>query len=257
MFNKALPLIEDEKLKEHVKVFIRQEVIHAQAHKDSIEQYLQRYGVDIEKQYETVIHLFDHALADKPFGMKLPQFLQKQWLVARVGFVAAAEHYTCALGKFVLEKAHWEAKGCNPEVSDLFTWHCAEEVEHRAVAYDLFQYLSKDNYAMRCLVMLPVVPILTMLMIKGTAGLAATDPVLSKSQKSLTRLGFWKEWASASQQNLIPSLSWFITTSGSFFKPDYHPIYEASTQMAVDYINNSPAVKAFEQQLVFSNDPKN
>ena len=165
--------------------------------------------------------------------------------------MAAAEHYTCALGKFVLEKAHWEAKGCNPEVSDLFTWHCAEEVEHRAVAYDLFQYLSKDNYAMRCLVMLPVVPILTMLMIKGTAGLAATDPVLSKSQKSLTRLGFWKEWASASQQNLIPSLSWFITTSGSFFKPDYHPIYEASTQMAVDYINNSPAVKAFEQQLVY------
>lgn len=250
MFNKALPFVEDEKLKEHVKVFIRQEVIHAQAHKDSIEQYLQRYGVDIEKQYETVVNLFDHALADKPFGIKLPKFLQKQWLVARVGFVAAAEHYTCALGKFVLEKAHWEEKGCNPEVSDLFTWHCAEEVEHRAVAYDLFQFLNKGNYVMRCFVMLPVVPILTTLMIKGTAGLAATDPLLSKSQKSLTRLGFWREWASASKQDLIPSLSWFITTSGSFFKPDYHPIYEASTQMALDYINNSPAVKAFEQKLV-------
>ncbi|MEG0483226.1 MAG: metal-dependent hydrolase [Acinetobacter sp.] len=249
MFNKALPFIHDEKLKADVQVFIRQEAIHAQAHKESIELYLQRYGVDIEKQYETVIQLFDHALADKPFGVKLPQFLQKQWLVARVGIVAAAEHYTCALGKFVLENAHWEEKGCNPEVSDLFTWHCAEEVEHRAVAYDLYQYLAKNNYAMRCFIMLMVIPAITALMVKGTVNLAATDPLMPKSQKRLIGIGFWKEWSAASQQNLIPSLSWFITTSGSFFKPDYHPIYEASTQMALDYINNSAAVKAFEQKL--------
>lgn len=250
MFNKALPLVEDEKLKEDVKIFIRQEAIHAQAHKESIELYLKRYGIEIEEQYATVIKLFDKVLADKPLGITLPKFLERSWLVARVGFVAAAEHYTCALGKFVLEKAHWEERGANPEVSDLFTWHCAEEVEHRAVAYDLFQYLNKDNYAMRAGVMAILVPTLTYLMVHGTLNLVATDPTIPDSQKSIIRVGFWKEWLSASKQDLVPSPLWFVTTARSFFKRDYHPIYEASTQMALDYINSSPAVKAFEQKLV-------
>ena len=250
IFNKALPLVSDEKLRKDVNTFIRQEAIHAQAHKDSIEQYLQKYGVDVENQYETVVRLFDHALADNPFGIKLPKKIQKPWLTMRVGFVAAAEHYTCALGKFVVEKAHWEKKGADPKVSDLFTWHGAEEVEHRAVAYDLFQYLNKDNYLMRCLVMLPTIPLITLLMINGTLKLAAADPDFPKAQKSLMKLGFWREWASASSQELLPPMTWFITTSGSFFKPNYHPIYEASTETALEYINNSPAVKAFQQHGV-------
>lgn len=256
IFNKALPYVNDEKLKQDVTMFIRQEAIHAQAHKESIEQYLQKYGVDAEKQYATVVRLFDHALADNPFGIKLPKRLQKTWLTMRLGVVASAEHYTSALGMYVLEKAHWEKKGADPVMSDLFTWHGAEEVEHRAVAYDLFQYLNKDNYAMRSFVMLSTAPIMTLLMIKGTQKLAATDPDFPKEQKSLIRSGFWKAWASASKQELLPPLSWFITIPFSFFKRDYHPIYEASTQMALDYINNSPAVKAFEQQLVLQNDQR-
>jgi hypothetical protein len=102
MFNKALPLITDDKLRDDVKVFIRQEAIHSQAHKESIEQYLQNYGVNVAEQYQRVINLFDNLLADKPLGYTLPQALQKQWLLARVCLVAAAEHYTCALGQYVL-----------------------------------------------------------------------------------------------------------------------------------------------------------
>lgn len=248
IFNKTLPYIHDEKLKADVKTFIRQEAIRAQAHKESIELYLKRYGVDIEKQYEMSFKLFDRLLADQPLGIKLPKRFEREWLNLRVGLVATIEHYTCALGKYVIETARWEEKGANPEVSDLFTWHCAEEVEHRAVAFDLYQYLSQDNYAMRSGLMLIFVPIFTFIMVKGTVNLAATDQKIPKTQRSILRRGFWKEWRNASKQELIPSISWFVTTSRSFFAKDYHPFYEASTQMALDYIHRSPAVKAYEQR---------
>lgn len=248
MFNKALPYITDEKLKKDVEVFIRQEAIHAQAHKISIEQYLQKYGVDIEEHYNRAAQIFDFALADQPFGITIPKTLEKQWLMFRIAIVAAAEHYTCALGQYVLTKAHWEARGCDPVVSDLFTWHSAEEVEHRTVAFDLFQHLS-GSYAMRSIVMAGLAPIFTGLMVVGTTHLAQSDPELPKSQKGLLKWGFWKEWQKAANQHFVPSPWWFIQTSFRYFKRDYHPYHEGSTELAVNYINQSAGVIANRQAV--------
>lgn len=245
-FNKALPYIRDEKLRKDVETFIRQEAIHAQAHKESIEQYLQQYGVDIQDQYAKAQYLFDHILGDKPFGVALPKFLEKQWLFARVGIVAAAEHYTCAIGQYVLDHTHWQERGADPVVSDLFTWHCAEEVEHRTVAYDLYQHLS-GNYLMRAGIMMGVLPILTYIVAAGTAKLASTDRTIPKSKTRLTNWRFWKEWQKAHQQHLAPGPIWFLTTGIRFFKPSYHPYHEGSTEQAVAYINQSPAVLAYKQ----------
>ncbi|MEN8976488.1 metal-dependent hydrolase [Acinetobacter baumannii] len=244
-FNKALPLIQDEKLRKDVETFIRQEAIHAQAHKEAIEQYLQKYGVDIVEQYAKTQYLFDQVLADKPFGINLPRFIQKQWLLVRVGIVAAAEHYTCAIGQYVLEHSHWEARGADPAISDLFTWHCAEEVEHRTVAYDLYQHLS-GSYAMRAGIMLGVGPALTYLVAAGTVKLANTDETIPKSHKRLTSWKFWREWQKAHQDRLAPGPIWFLTQSLRFFKPNYHPYQEGSTELALAYINKSPAVLAHQ-----------
>jgi uncharacterized protein len=241
MLNQALPLIHDEKLREDVKTFIRQEAIHSQAHKDSIEQYLSHYGVDIQANYGRVVQLFDHLLADKPFGLLLPTKLQQQWLYLRICLVAAAEHYTCALGQYVLTQSHWEARGADPVVSDLFTWHCAEEVEHRTVAFDVYQHLS-GHYAMRIAVMALTMPIFTYLMAAGTAQLIQADPNMPKNQRKMRQWGFWSTWFKSAKHHYVPDPLWFVTTSFRFFKPSYHPYYEGSTELAVAYINQSPAV---------------
>lgn len=242
MFNKALPLITDDKLREDVKTFIRQEAIHAQAHKTSIEQYISRYGVDVQAQYGRVEQLFDYMLADKPFGVTLPQALQEQWLFLRVALVAAAEHYTCALGQYVLTQSHWEARGADPAVSDLFTWHCAEEVEHRTVSFDLYQHLS-GSYAMRVAVMALTMPIFTYLMAAGTAQLVQADPSMPKHQRKMSQWGFWSAWFESGKNNYVPDPLWFITTSFRFFKPSYHPYHEGSNELALAYIDQSPAVR--------------
>ncbi|MCU4413307.1 metal-dependent hydrolase [Acinetobacter sp. WU_MDCI_Axc73] len=248
IFNKALPYIEDEKLKEDVKIFIRQEAIHAQAHKESIELYLKQYGVDIEANYDRAMQLFDRVLADDPVGIKLPKSLKKQWLVFRVALVAAAEHFTCALGQFALTRAEWGKRGGDPMVTDLFTWHGAEEVEHRAVAYDLFQYLS-GNYGVRAMSMLLTLPAFSTLMILGTVKLMEADHDMPKSKKSLFSLGLWKGWNKSARHNLVPTLGWFIKESISFFNPKYHPNFHGDTELAVAYMNQSPAVLAFEQHV--------
>ncbi|MCH7387532.1 metal-dependent hydrolase [Acinetobacter modestus] len=247
MFNKALPLIEDEKLREDTKIFIRQEAIHSQAHKGSIDAYLVRYGVDIEQQYKRVVNLFDHVLADKPLGFNLPKSWQRPWLNARVGLVAAAEHFTSAIGQYVLTRSEWEARGSDPVVSDLFTWHSAEEVEHRTVAYDVYQHIS-GSYLLRIAVMAVTAPIFTYLMAAGTVQLAQDDPLIPTQQKSLWRPAFWKAWHRSDLNGYMPGPVWFFTTSLRFFKPNYHPLYEASTELAQNYLAQSAGVLAHQQK---------
>ncbi|ENV08486.1 hypothetical protein F966_03160 [Acinetobacter higginsii] len=248
IFNKALPEIHDEKLLADVKTFIRQEAIHAQAHKEAIEQYLQRYDVDAAANYARVVKLFDTVLADKPFGYTLPKALQKEWLLIRVAIVAAAEHFTAGFGHYVLTNSHWEARGADPIVSDLFTWHSAEEVEHRTVAFDLYQHLS-GNYLRRSFIMLGMVPIFTYFMAAGTAKLIQYDSSMPHEQRSLMRRGFWKAWANSAKNHRVPGPLWFPLKALSFFKPDYDPFYEASTELALNYINQSSGVLAAQRRV--------
>lgn len=72
----------------------------------------------------------------------------KAWLAERPGIYAAAEH-----------SPRWSANGCwttplwtglapNFVMLDLLRWHGAEELEHRNVAFDAYQYLD-GGYARR------------------------------------------------------------------------------------------------------------
>lgn len=241
MLNQALPYITDEKLKQDAKIFIRQEAIHSQAHKVSIDEYLVRYGVNTTEQYQRVVKIFDNFLLDDPFGYKLPKRLQRGWLNLRVGVVAAAEHFTSGLGQYVLTRSHWEDRGCDPVVSDLFTWHSAEEVEHRTVAFDVYQHIS-GNYALRAFVMGITAPLFIYLMAAGTVQLAMDDPAVPKKQKSIWRAAFWKAWHRSDLNSYVPGPLWYLETTLRYFKPSYHPYYEASTELAQAYLSRSKGV---------------
>ncbi|MGB5886469.1 MAG: metal-dependent hydrolase [Acinetobacter venetianus] len=241
MLNQALPYITDEKLKQDAKIFIRQEAIHSQAHKVSIDEYLVRYGVNTTEQYQRVVKIFDNFLLDDPLGYKLPKRLQRGWLNLRVGVVAAAEHFTSGLGQYVLTRSHWEARGCDPVVSDLFTWHSAEEVEHRTVAFDVYQNIC-GNYALRALVMGITAPLFTYLMAAGTVQLAMHDSSIPKKQKSIWRPAFWKAWHHSDLNSYVPGPLWYLVTTLRYFKPSYHPYYEASTELAQAYLSQSKGV---------------
>ncbi|MDI9674908.1 metal-dependent hydrolase, partial [Pseudomonas aeruginosa] len=82
--------------------------------------------IDIQRNLDIMNYLFTTALADKPFDKEVPQFLQKQWDLFRLGVIATVEHMTCVLGKYALYNKRWEELGTDPEMVDLVKWHGSE-----------------------------------------------------------------------------------------------------------------------------------
>ena len=127
-----LDQIEDAELRAQVKAFFKQEGLHASAH-DDFNAVLRAQGFRIDRfldRYKTI----------------------SAWVEARMPAVlnlagtAAAEHFTAiladgAFSKGVLDTLH-------PTVQQLLAWHAAEEIEHKAVAFDVLQQVN-PSYLVR------------------------------------------------------------------------------------------------------------
>jgi uncharacterized protein len=117
-----LDKLEDPALREQARGFFAQEGRHARAHERFFER-LEAQGYEIRpflKIYERIAY----GLLEPAFP---PSF--------RLSVTVAAEHFTAimaqnALTERFLDKAH-------PALRDLLFWHAAEEIEHRAVAFDV------------------------------------------------------------------------------------------------------------------------
>src|SRR5574343_1321636 len=79
LYNQALPYVTDDKLRDDVQLFIRQEAMHARAHGSAIAEDLKAHGIETERNTKIMDWLFESLLADQPLGMKLPKFLEKEW----------------------------------------------------------------------------------------------------------------------------------------------------------------------------------
>ncbi len=237
LYNKALPHITDEKLREDVQMFIRQEAMHARAHGAAIAEYLHAHGIETDSNTAQEDKLFEILLADNPFGRKLPKFLEKRWLVFRLGIVAAIEHMTCVLGNYVLSQ---EWKDADPVLLDLLRWHGAEEVEHRCVAFDVYRHLG-GRYPSRYYLASIAMPAIFGLWVHGAAHIMKQDPQFADRKPSVFRPWIWLEWQRQAKAGQLPSPFKLLRDELTFFSPWYDPVKEGSTEEALAYLNQSPA----------------
>ena len=240
LYNKALPYITDPKLRDDVQMFIRQEAMHARAHGAAIVEYLHAHGIETETNTAQEDKLFEVLLADQPMGVRLPKVLEKQWLVFRLGIVAAIEHMTCVLGNYVLRQDQW--KDADPVLLDLLRWHGAEEVEHRCVAFDVYKHLG-GRYPSRYYLATIAMPAIFGLWVHGAAHLMKQDPRFSDKKPSVFRPWIWLEWQRQSKTGQLPSLFRLLREELPFFSPWYNPVNEGSTEEALAYLNASPAAQ--------------
>lgn len=238
LFNQALPLIEDEKLRADVQAFIRQESMHARAHESATREYLRERGADPDAVLARVKWLFDVPLADAPFGRELPRALQHQWLLFRLGIIATVEHMTCVLGNYILDNQRWDELGSDPIMLDLLRWHGAEEVEHRSVAFDVYRELG-GGYLSRYYMSMAVVPAIFGLWVDGAATLLANDSRFSDKRPSVFRPWIWRRWQADANRNLLPKPLWIAMKQLSYFTPWYDPVKEGSTEQALTYLAQS------------------
>jgi uncharacterized protein len=231
-FQRALPLITDDALREDVIGFIGQEAIHAQAHQGVLD-YFRDHGLDPAPFVRHMEWLFGRILGDRP-GLTAAQ--QREQLIEHVAVVAAIEHFTAFLGDWVLNADALEAAGAHPVMLDLLRWHGAEEVEHRSVAFDLLVYLD-PGYARRVRAFALTGPVLAWLWARGARYLAGADP---EQRTTMT----WRGYAGAARRGVLPGLPQAARSAARYLRRGYHPSQEASTRQAVAYLGSSPAARA-------------
>lgn len=233
VFNRTLPLIRDEALREDVLGFIAQETIHAQAHQEVLD-YFGEHGLDARPYVSQMEWLFRHLL-----GARAEQGSAQahRELIEHVAMVAAIEHFTAFIGDWILHSPGLDVAGANPVMLDLLRWHGAEEVEHRNVAFDLLVHLD-PRYSLRIRAMALAGPLLYFLWARGARFMVASDPGLDRRIKFT-----WPRYTAAARRGLLPP-TWAAIKSGSLYlRRDYHPSQEFSTRLAAAYLGTSPAAR--------------
>lgn len=228
--NEAAPLVDDPELIEAIKPFVQQESWHAWAHGVVLEQ-LAAHGIDSEPFTSSLEKWFSKIGSPKP---QWPEPLQRWWLCRRLADVAAIEHFTAVLGQWVIQNRGLDYAGADPVMLDLLRWHGSEEIEHRSLVYDVYQNVS-GSYFTRCLGMLFTAPALLAWWLHGLRYLMENDPTVKRGPR-------WREWFSAARQYRVPG-PWMliVTTPLRYLRPSHHPVREASTELAMQYLAQSPA----------------
>jgi uncharacterized protein len=155
---KHLHHIDDPALRADAKAFFGQEGTHAREHERFFD-ILRNQGYEVDtflERYERIAGAIER---------RMPDSLQ-------LAVTAAAEHYTAVLGHAVLEDDVFAE--AHPAVQQLLSWHAAEEIEHKSVAFDVLR-ASHPSYALRMLGLVVSSGMLVPFWLAGTAMLLRQD----------------------------------------------------------------------------------
>lgn len=232
-YNEALPLVKDGKLAAAMRGFIGQEAMHAEAHDHVLWEWLDAHGIDPKPYQLQMEWIFRKVLG--PMHTGTPAAQQKH-LIERLWLIAALEHYTAILGDFALNNT-WLENDADRTMADLFMWHGAEEVEHRAVAHDVAAYFG-DSYLRRGRAMVIVLPVLLFLIFRGFRFIVKQDRTLHANYFQRRR-----QYFRAVRAGVLPPLWRVVLSTFSYFRPGFHPDEIGSTAQAVAYLSSSPAAR--------------
>jgi predicted metal-dependent hydrolase len=162
-----LPRIDEPELRKSVTGFFGQEGSHAAAH-ESLVPLLDAQGYEASRflaTYEKIAYGFVERIA--------PPAL-------RLATTAAVEHFTAvfaheALGTDLLE-------GVEPRMRRLLAWHAVEELEHKAVAFDVLERVA-PGYALRMGGLATATVMLLGFWAAGTAWFLAHEPERDRAPK--------------------------------------------------------------------------
>jgi predicted metal-dependent hydrolase len=198
--------IADPELQAQIKGFFAQEGRHAAAHDDA-NDLLRRHGYEIDRflaRYRRVMTALERATPAK----------------LNLASTAAAEHFTAILaeGAFkqgILDRLH-------PQMQRLFAWHAAEEIEHKAVAFDVLRAVA-PSYTLRIAGLAYATIVLATFWAWGTAILLHQDrPSWRELRREL-----------AAQRRSHPVVRRvFVAGIRQYLRRDFHPADNANEHLA-------------------------
>lgn len=233
VYNRAMPHISDPKLRDDAEGFLRQEALHSRSHGSVLDHYWRRHGIDTKPFTRHLDAVFSRILGDRPYGLPWGGH-SRFWLRQQLGIIAALEHFFGYLGGWVLDARALDEAGTDPAMLDLLRWHGAEEVEHRAVAFDIYRHLG-GSYVGRCWHMGVVIVSLLGVMAWGVRYMSRQDPDAGRPRR------LFSSWWAGARAGRLPSIWGSLKSAVRYFVPGYSPEAEASTERALAYLAISPA----------------
>jgi hypothetical protein len=204
-----LDQIKDPTLRAQVLAFFKQEGHHA-SHHDELNEVIRSHGYQIDDFLESY--------------EKISRWIEKR-MPAKLNLAgtAAAEHYTAILadGAFaqgILDSLH-------PKMRELLSWHAAEEIEHKAVAFDVLRQVD-PSYAVR---MAGLAYATTML-----GGFWLWGAIMLMRQEKRGPRGMLRELAKMRKRDPILRRV-FIRGIREYIRRDFHPSHIANEHLARDW----------------------
>jgi predicted metal-dependent hydrolase len=191
--------ISDEKLRAEIKAFCGQEGFHSREHV--------RYNKMLDAQ-----GYGGEALEDRVD--RLLRFITRVTTPRmRLAATCALEHFTATLAHAVLSDRRL-LEDAHPVMAALWRWHAAEENEHKAVAYDVYEQVG-GHYSERVVVMLVATAIFWAMVTEQQLRLMKIDKVLFSPRQwwSLFKFLWMKPGAMRGM--------WIHYVD--YFRPGFHP----------------------------------
>ena len=132
-------------MSEEIRIFCIQEATHTREHIKYNKLLCELKGYDLEKLESVFTKSLEQAYTDKVDNK------------IRLAITTAMEHITASMGASILKGKL--IKSDNPVV-DMWKWHSLEEVEHKAVAYEVYKAVNGSNKIMRIVMKLALIDML-------------------------------------------------------------------------------------------------
>ncbi|MDB4986813.1 MAG: metal-dependent hydrolase [Myxococcaceae bacterium] len=193
--------VTDPTLREQITQFVRQEAQHGAAHANYNER-MNAQGINVGS--------IVRSLTRQQKSTQRRMSPKKQ-----LALTAAAEHVTAMLAEGLLGSAPMLDQRTDPTMRALFLWHAVEEVEHKAVAFDVYQTAAKGDYFTRVSAMVAFTLYLHVRIAAIMSHMLVVDGV--PNRRAVVARGLWRMYGPRGYlTRLLPSyLAWF--------KPGFHP----------------------------------
>jgi predicted metal-dependent hydrolase len=195
--------VTDPALAQEIKDFIRQEGQHGIVH-TQYNNRLKAQGIDVD---------WLEGLLRKLFFSIARKYAPKAQTLAET---AATEHLTAILSECLFTNKSVMASA-DKRVRAMYAWHAIEEVEHKAVAFDVMQKVAKVGYLRRVFALLAV-----------TLGFNLYNLVITSYMLKVDKYNFWQRTKMMTQ-----GIWWLYKPGGlympclgryaEYFKPGFHP----------------------------------
>ncbi len=198
--------VRDPKMQQDIKDFTRQEGQHSMVH-TRYNDRLQAQGVRVDRVL---------AMQEKRLFGFMRKRLSRGFTLA---MTAAAEHITAIMASCFAERKD-VLDGADERIRALYVWHAMEEMEHKAVAYDVMEQVAHVGYFKRVAAMLQVsimFPLHTFMIMNH---MFKVDGFTRTQRYKLWAKGLW--WLYKPGGLLAPALWQYL----AYYKPGFHPWQE-------------------------------